>query len=247
MTMKTDGIVIREQNTGDQDRLITILTREKGVIKAFANGVRNPKSKNVSTTGLFSYCDFSIEKTKRDVYIVKEATAKNMFFSLRQDVVVLSLAQYFLQLASELSPQEEPAREFLSLILNALHLLSQNQKNPLLIKAVLELRLLSLAGFMPNIVACNECGTFESEEMYFDSLTGEIFCQSCAPPSKKLCKVKLGVIRAVRHICLQENSKIFSFNLPDSQLLSLSELSESYLKNVTGHKYKTLEFYKSMT
>ena len=66
MTFMTDGIIIREQTTGEQDRLVTILTRSKGVIKGFVNGGRNPKNKNVSSTGLLCYSDFTIEKTKKD-------------------------------------------------------------------------------------------------------------------------------------------------------------------------------------
>ena len=86
MIIKTDGIVIRENNTGEQDRLVTLLTRDKGIITAFVNGGRNPKNKNVAATGLLCYSDFSIEKTRRDVYIIKEATAKEVFFSLREDI-----------------------------------------------------------------------------------------------------------------------------------------------------------------
>ena len=58
MILRTDGIVIREQMTGEQDRLITILTRENGIIKGFVNGGRNPKNKNVAATGLLCYSDF---------------------------------------------------------------------------------------------------------------------------------------------------------------------------------------------
>ena len=128
MTFRTDGIVIREQMSGEQDRLVTVLTREKGVIKAFVNGARNPKSKNVAATGLLCYSDFSIEKTKKDVYVIKEATAKEVFFSLRENIINLSLAQYFAELTYELGPREEDSSEFLSLILNAVYLVAQNKK-----------------------------------------------------------------------------------------------------------------------
>ena len=46
MSIKTDGIILRETMTGEQDRLVTVLTRSNGVIKAFVNGARNPKNKN---------------------------------------------------------------------------------------------------------------------------------------------------------------------------------------------------------
>ena len=246
MTLRTDGIVIREQTTGEQDRLITVLTRENGVIRAFVNGGRNPKNKNVSSTGLLCYSDFSVEKTKKDIYIIKEATAKEVFFSLRDNIIDLSLAQYFAELTYELAPREESAAEFLSLLLNSIYLITRGKKELSLIKAATELRMLCLSGYMPNLVACNVCGAFESEKMSFDVLTGELFCENCL--SHKGAKVvPASVIRAMRHICLSPANKIYSFNLAKDSLSELCYFSERYLKNVTMRKYKTLEFYKTMS
>lgn len=246
MTIKTDGIVIREGATGEQDRIITILTREKGVIKAFANGARNPKNKNVSSTGLLCYSDFLINKTQKGVYVVREAIAKEVFFSLRSDIVKLSLAQYFAELTYELSPREEQAGEYLSLLLNSVYLLVQGKKDLRLIKAVLEMRMLSMAGYMPGIVACANCGCFESENMYFSTFTGELFCGECKPLERTL-QLPLGVVTAMRHICFSDPNKIFSFALPGESILLLSGASEQYLKNITMRKYKTLDFFNMMT
>ena len=56
-----------------------------------------------------------------------------------------------------------------------------------------------------------------------------------------------GVVTAMRHICLSEPGKVFSFNLSKPSLLLLGDVSERYLKNITMRKYKTLDFYKSIT
>lgn len=246
MTIRTDGIVIREQNTGEQDKLITILTKEKGIIKAFVNGGRNPKNKNVSSTALLCYSDFSVEKTKKDVYFIKEATSKKVFFSLRQDIVDLSLAQYLSELAGELAPREEEAGEFLPLLLNSLHLIATKSKGRSLVKTVCELRMLTLAGYMPGLVACKKCGLFESERMYLDTFSGELFCEDCRPAAK-LSQMNSGEVRAMRHICLSEPSRIFSFSLPPQSLFNLSQISEKYLLSITNRTFRTLSFYKNMT
>lgn len=246
MILRTDGIVIREQTTGEQDRLVTILTREKGIIKGFVNGGRNPKNKNVAATGLLCYSDFSIEKTKRDIFVVKEATAKEVFFSLRENIVTLSLAQYFAELTYELGPREENSSEFLSLLLNAIFLVTQGKKDMRLIKSVAELRMLSLSGYMPSLVACASCGNYESENMYFDMNSGELFCEECNLKNS-LQKLSLTTVSAMRYICFSEPQKIFSFTIPEEDLSDLSFVTEIYLRNITMRKYKTLDFYKMMT
>ena len=245
MNIKTDGIILRETMTGEQDRLVTVLTRSNGVIKAFVNGARNPKNKNVSTTGLLCYSDFFINKTQKGVYVIREATAKEMFFSLRDDIVNLSLAQYFAELTYELAPREEDSSEFLSLILNSLYLLSKGRRNRKIIKSVIELRMLSIAGYMPEIGYCQNCGSYESEVMYFSSYTGELYCELCKG-TQKLTRLGLGTVTAMRHICLSDSDKIFNFKLPEEGLSALSDVTERYLINITSRKYKTLAFYKTM-
>ncbi len=245
MNIKTDGIILRETMTGEQDRLVTVLTRSNGVIKAFVNGARNPKNKNVSTTGLLCYSDFFINKTQKGVYVIREATAKEMFFPLRDDIVNLSLAQYFAELTYELAPREEDSSEFLSLILNSLYLLSKGRRSRKIIKSVIELRMLSIAGYMPEIAYCQNCGTFESDIMYFSPYTGELYCELCKG-AQKLTRLSLGTVTAMRHICLSDSDKIFNFKLPDEGLSALSDITERYLINITSRKYKTLAFYKTM-
>lgn len=245
MNIKTDGIILKETMTGEQDRLVTVLTRSNGVIKAFVNGARNPKNKNVSTTGLLCYSDLFINKTQKGVYVIREATAKEMFFSLRDDIVNLSLAQYFAELTYELAPREEDSSEFLSLILNSLYLLSKGKRSRKIIKSVIELRMLSIAGYMPEIAYCQNCAAFESDVMYFSPYTGELYCELCKG-TQKLTRLSLGTVTAMRHICLSDSDKIFNFKLPEEGLSALSDVTERYLINITSRKYKTLAFYKTM-
>ena len=246
MNIKTDGIILRETMTGEQDRLVTVLTRSNGVIKAFVNGARNPKNKNVSSTGLLCYSDFVIHKSQKGVYVIREATAKEMFFSLRSDIVNLSLAQYFAELTYELAPREESSTDYLSLLLNAIFLITKRTKENRLIKAATELRMLCLSGYMPSVVSCALCGSFESENMYFDLHTGEIFCDECQRASS-LHQLSLTTVSAMRYICFSEAKKIYSFTIPKEDLEDLCFITEIYLKNITGRKYKTLDFYKTMT
>lgn len=246
MTYDTDALVIKAQNTGETDRLVTLLTRKYGVVRAFANGARSPKNKNAAATSLLCYADFTISQTSKGVCIVKESTAKDMFFTLRSDIIRLSLAQYFAELSAELAPREEPADEYLALMLNAVYLASESKKPLLLIKAATELRLLSLAGYMPSLLGCAGCGAYESEEMRFCPSSGRLYCADCVPPEPSM-EVSAGVVHAMRHICLSEPGKLFSFRLSDDNLLLLCDVCERYLQAMCGKRFATLQFFKTMT
>ena len=60
MKLNTDGLIIREHRTVEDDRLVTLLTRDYGVIRAFVRGAKRVKSRFQSSTQLVSYAKFSI-------------------------------------------------------------------------------------------------------------------------------------------------------------------------------------------
>lgn len=87
------------------------------------------------------------------------------------------------------------------------------------IKAVFELRALSISGYMPNILACANCGTYETPVMYFDVDGGCIYCEHC--PKAGAVAVPKTVMTAVRYICLTEPGRIFGFALSPEQMALL--------------------------
>ena len=91
MQIETDGLVIMERQVGESDRLITVLTREEGVLRAFARKAKLLRSSKLSATQLLCYSRFLIYKG-RDKYIIDDAQPVEVFFDLRRDIGSLSLA-----------------------------------------------------------------------------------------------------------------------------------------------------------
>lgn len=244
MRISTKGLVIREQTTGESDRLVTLLTADYGLVRAFVRRAKQMKNRMNSATSLFAYGDFSLYRSK-DAFVVDDAVATEVFFGLRKDIERLSLAQYFAQLAFELGAEEQPCEELLRLTLNSLHLLCKGEKSLMQIKSVFELRAMCLGGYMPGILACDNCGTYETPLMYFDTLEGKIYCENC--PKTGAIPLPKTVITAVRFICLTEPSKIFSFSLSDENMKLLSDVAEKYMLSRVQRKLSALEFYKGLT
>lgn len=242
MALRTKGLIIREQTIRESDRLVTLLTADYGILRAFVHGAKRLNSR-LAATSLFCYCDFSIYQGKGS-YIIDEAEPIEVFFALRADILKLSLAQYLAQLTLELAEEEQKCSEFLRLVLNALHLLCKGDKPYEQIKAVCELRMLSLGGYMPNLLGCEKCGRFESDPMYFQIETGTFYCAQCHIEGG--IPINPGVFTAIRFICLSELQKIFSFALPVDSMAALAQVTERYLLFRTSRRFPTLEFYKSM-
>lgn len=242
MRMNTDALVLRVTDTGESDRLVTLLTAEYGVIRAFANRAKKINSKTHGATQSLCYGEFSIYRS-RDSYIIDDATAKEVFFGLRENIESLALAQYFCALSAELVPEMEPAREILRVILNSLHLLETKRRSCDFLKAVTELKLLSLSGFMPDLTCCPHCGEEPSGEIYFNIAQGCISCRSSGMGGEK---INATVLTAMRHICSSPVERIYSFSLPANDEKRLMQVSEKFLLAETGRSFKALDFYKSV-
>lgn len=242
MRMTTDALVLKVTDIGESDRLVTLLTSEYGVIRAFANRAKKINSKTLGATQSLCYGDFSIY-TGRDSYIVDEATAKEVFFGLREDIVRLSLAQYFCSLAAELAPETEPAREFLRVILNSLHLLETGRRTPRFLKAVTELKIMAISGFMPDLTVCPHCGNELSGDMRFSVSDGAVFCSGSGKSGERINNT---VLAAMRHVCGNPVERIYSFSLPEADEKLFSDICERFITAQAGCSFRTLDFYKSM-
>ncbi len=241
----TDGLILKEQNIGEADKLVTVLTRHNGLIRAFVRGAKSFKNRKNSATGMFCYSKLSLYKSK-DSYIIDEAEPVETFFGLRSDLDRITLAQYFSELSLSLVQEGEQSGEYLRLILNSLYFLSKGTKPAEQIKAVTELRLMCIAGFMPNIVACERCGEYETGTMYFDIDRGLLYCENCISESS-LFPLEIGILRAMRHIAFSDFDKIYSFKLEENALTELSFITERYILSRLQKNFKTLDFYKEIT
>ena len=240
----TEGLVIKEMEVGESDRLVTLFTRERGLIKAFASGAKNIKSKKNSATSLLTYSSFTILQKKGTMRIY-EATPKAQFFTLGSDLEILSISQYFCELALVFGESGNPNQELLRLLLNSLHFLTKGEKNSALIKAITEFRVAVISGYMPNLVACSNCGMFEDDIMYFDLYEGNLYCKNCKG-NRNCVAINRTLLSALRHIAFSEFKKLYSFEIPQESAKMLSEITSSYLTVQTDQRFTALEFYQSI-
>lgn len=245
MLLKTTGIVLKRRSIGEYDGIVTILTKELGLIEATVNGVKRIKSAMAGATQMLVYGEFCLYKGKK-YYSVNSAETLESFYDLRLDVEKLALASYFCDLTHYLLPEGVgDTWPFLRLLLNTLSFLKGDQRNPLLLKVIYELRMLSLSGFMPDLVGCTDCGTFEDEKMKFYPLSGNLRCGNCATQtdSAYVDAAPPAVLLAMRHIIYAEDAKLFSFRMTGSSLLNLCYLTEHYLLLQTEKEFKSLSVF----
>ena len=182
-----------------------------------------------------------------DTHIIDESQYEQLYTGLREDILRLSVAQYLCQLTMELVPGEQPAGEYLALMRAALWYLSENSRPPLLVKAAAEMRMLSMAGYMPDLVMCRECGAYEHDLMYFIPSTGKICCGHCGVKSGEYpVRLGRGAMTAMRHSVYADLKKLFAFSLQEESLQQFSQAAEAFTLSKIEKNLTTLAFLHTM-
>ena len=93
-----------------------------------------------------------------------------------------------------------------------------------------ELRALTLAGFLPGLVACADCVKYEGGAFCFDAATGLLFCAECAAKRGLAANLDAAALAAMRHITYSEDEKLFGFSIGPESLARLGSVVEQYVR-----------------
>ena len=233
--------MLREVKVGESSRLLTLLTERHGIITVHSRGSLNPRNKLFSASALFCYSEWVLREGRK-YYWADEATPIEVFFGLRQDLTALSLATYMAELLMILQPTGAEGERLLTLALRGFWLLAENKRPPGLIKTGFEMRALAESGFLPGLLACENCGKYEDETVFFDVKMGLFYCQDCSPQTGNL---SLSMLTAMRHIALSDIDKVYDFTLKDEALAHLGRVVEQYLLFHLDRSPRSLAFLKS--
>ncbi|MBD9258157.1 MAG: DNA repair protein RecO, partial [Faecalibacterium sp.] len=206
----TMGLVLKETRYREADRILTILTPKLGVITAMAANSLRLKSKLFSACGLFCYSEFTLVPG-RNMYTVREADVQNIFHGISSSIEGVSLAMYLTELAAALSPTGEEAARELRLVLNSLYMISEHRTDLRVVKAVFELKVMCLAGYLPDLSGCAVCGDPEPDR--FDVRGGILCCASCSAGEGLRLPVSPGSLAAMRYLVSCDAKRLFAFRL----------------------------------
>ena len=262
MHYTVDGLVIREVNVGENDKMLTILTADRGRIGVMAKGSRSLKSQVLATAQLYTYGNYEIYE-KNDYKWLRSGSVIDGFFGLRNDIEKISLAAYLSDIAWELSGEDVPSVEMLRMTLNAFYAMSNGIKPLWLIKGVYELRAAGFSGFMPDLSGCRHCKEALAEGLYLDVMNGAVICsecmmkkstrqraeESCVSGEERsvLLPMSPSVLVAVRYALYSLPERMFSFSIDGKDEIAMfSKVAEEYLLHHLERGFSSLDFYKSL-
>ena len=240
------GIVLRETETKETDKILTVLTDKCGKIPVIARGARRKSCKYAACAQSLAYSEWTLYQ-KGDWYYANEGSTLELFNGLRKDLDAMALGFYFAELTEAVTAEDTPAPELLRHLLNGLYALAALGKPAALVKPAFELKLLCLAGYEPLADSCAYCGNPDPEQPMLDVVQGVLRCGTCGVQERSLsmplCPSSLA---ALRHIVYGDPKRLYSFALGEKALKRLSDAAEAFAAAQLERGFRTLDFYKSL-
>jgi DNA repair protein RecO (recombination protein O) len=177
---RDQGVVIRTIKIGETDRIVTLLTRGHGRIRAVAKGVRKPGSRFGARLEPASHVALQCYRG-RELDIITQVETIDANRSLREHYGSLTHAVSMLEAVDQVAPEREPNVALYRMLTNALQTLAR-EPSPL-VSAAFFWKLLSLEGFQPMLDACVRCGGAPDDDgtfVVFDLHDGGVVCTGCA-------------------------------------------------------------------
>ena len=195
---RTEGVVLRTHKLGEADRIVTLLTREHGRVRAVAKGVRRTSSRIGARLEPFGHVDVQLYSGRTLDGVTQVETLAAYGATLSRDYGRWTAGQAMLETAERLTPEEgQPAvQQFLLLVGGLRALVSGEHDQGLVLDAYL-LRSLSVAGWAPTFEDCARCGR-SGPHGSFHLASGGVLCAGCRQPgSATPAPTTLGLMSAL--------------------------------------------------
>ncbi len=170
---RDEGIVLRTHKLGEADRIVSVLTRRHGKVRAVAKGVRKTKSRFGARLEPPTHLALQFYEGRGELQIIDQVETLDHFRVIRDDLDRLTRAVSMLEAGDQLGLEGEPNPALFQMLLGALRALA-GHSGPLVLPGFF-LKVLALEGFRPVVDQCVECGAPE-RLVAFDLESGGTRC-----------------------------------------------------------------------
>lgn len=237
---KSMCIVLRTADYRDNDKMLTLFSRETGRIDALSRGCKKTTSgllacSELFTCGLFSYY------IRQGKYYISQCEILDSFYPLRQDIGRFSVAALLAEICEKTIDTGEPAAKLFSLAANGFYALKEG--DPLAVLVFFLVKFTDITGYRPQIHTCIECGKKAAVAgNYFSTSAGGLVCSDCNRSMARARPVSAEALRTMHGILKTPAKEASSFSAGSGTLKELKELLLEYVEDKIEYRLSTAQF-----
>ncbi|UCZ54507.1 DNA repair protein RecO [Bacillus shivajii] len=239
MLHKVEGIIIRTNDYGETNKILTVFTRENGKVALMARGAKRPKSRFASSAQLFMYGMFVYQRSS-GIGTLNQADITDSFKDVRIDLKLTSHAAYIAEMADKLTEDHQRNPYLFELIYQLFVYLNDGVDEDILTR-IFETKMLEVAGVTPNLFHCALCGRQE-DHFVFSVRQGGILCSSCKHEDSYHMKVTPSVIKLLRLFQQFDIKRLGNVSVKKETKRQLKEVLHLYFDEYVGVRLKSKRF-----
>jgi DNA repair protein RecO (recombination protein O) len=243
---RTDAIILRRQDFGEADRLLTVFTPYHGKLKAIAKGSRKPAGRTTGHVELYTRVKMMISYG-RELHVVSQAELSEPYLALREDLERGAYANYVVELLDHFSEIEEVNTSLYDLLDVTLARLCEPKVDLRLLVRFYELKALELVGFQPALFNC-AIGQekIEAQDQFFSVQEGGVVCPLHAKSGKFISPMSLTTLKTLRYLQTRDYDVIKVLRVDDVLHLELERTLQNYIVHVLERRLKSIDFIRRL-
>lgn len=240
MLSEVTGIVLRESSYQETSKLVSVLTKEYGMIQLLAKGAKGLKSDLRNVTTKLTYGTFYIYYKENKLSTLASADVLSYFKHLKTDITSISYASYLLELSEQVAKQNNDPAIF-ELLIATLNKMEEGF-DPFLLTNILELKYLDFLGVMPILDGCAICGR-KTSIVTLSATRGGYICKECFTNDRIVSEKTIKLIRMLYYVAIEKISKL---DVNKTICRELNTFLEEYYDRYTGLYLKSKNFLRNL-
>jgi DNA repair protein RecO (recombination protein O) len=246
-TYATEGIVLRRNEYGEADWLVTLLTPDHGKLRALAKSARRLTSRKAGHIELFARTHLLLARG-RTFDLITQAELIEPHRALREDVLRSAMAHYLCDLADWFAPQGSESASLYDLLVEGLGLLCRAADLRLAVR-YFELRLLTLEGYRPELFRCVRTGApveASAEHIAFSPAEGGVLSADAVGQARDVLWLRRQELALMRLLQSQPFEALAGVSVPPELHEGIERATQSYLSAILERRPRTAALVRQL-
>ncbi|WHZ56577.1 DNA repair protein RecO [Metabacillus hrfriensis] len=239
MLQKCEGIVIRTNDYGETNKIVTIYTRELGKVGVMARGAKKPNSRLTSSTQLFTYGYFLFQKSSGLGGLQQGETISSMR-GIREDIFLTAYASYAAELLDKSTEQNEPNPFLFELFNQTLQLLNEGV-DPDVLLYIFEMKIVNVLGLYPQLDSCVNCSSKDGT-FHFSIRENGFICHRCFEVDPYRLPISQATAKLLRLFYYFDLERLGKVTVKPETKAELKLVIDSYYSEYSGIFLKSKKF-----
>ncbi len=243
MLEKLEGIVLRTSDYGETNKIVTMLTREKGKKAAVARGAKKTNSRLSGVTQPFTYGFFLIQGG-RGLGTMQQGEPVNSMRYIREDLIKTAYAAYIVELTDRTTEDGEGGAFLFELLRKSLDYINEGS-DAAIVTNIFEMKMLGQVGLRPELSSCAVCGETEGR-FGFSIRENGLICHRCFQQDPHYLPLSSAAIRLLRLFYFFDLDRLGNIDVKESTKKELRAAISMYYDEYAGLFLKSRRFLEQI-